>query len=637
MSVLNAIHVSKAFGPDELFGGISVSIPNHAKIALVGPNGAGKTTLLNILISNDEPTTGKVETKRGLRIGFLPQRPKLTGNRTIWEEMLTAFEPLLAQQAKLTELEHALADSANNGDHDDLLRRYGAAQDAFQEAGGYTYESEIKRVLMGLGFKQDEFSRPLTLLSGGQVTRALLARLLLEVPELLVLDEPTNHLDINAVEWLEGYLRTWQGALLLVSHDRYFMDKVVNVVWELEFGELDTYHGNYSHYVQQRQERHERMLKEYESQQEFIKKEQDYIARNIAGQNTNQAKGRRRRLERLIKEGEWIKKRPQTKHKLHMRLEASRTGNEVFKTKGMAVGYSDADKPLFDVSEILLMRGEVAAIIGPNGSGKSTFLKTILGTLQPLQGQYQWGARVEVGYFAQAHEGLNAENTLLDEILQTKDMPISQARNYLATYLFTGDDVYRQISTLSGGERGRLALAKLSLAGANVLLLDEPTNHLDIASQEILQNVLVDYEGTILLVSHDRYLIDALATQIWAVRQDGMTIFEGSYHEYVTLREQEAAKVAEAANPSVKTTNGRQAKPIAEKHPSGLSPFQRAKRLTELEAQIHKLEVELQTILDNLEIASAAGKVQEVSRLGQRYTEVEAALDATMVEWDSLA
>ncbi|KAB2861375.1 MAG: ABC-F family ATP-binding cassette domain-containing protein, partial [Anaerolineae bacterium] len=240
MSVLNAIHVSKAFGPDELFGGISVSIPNHAKIALVGPNGAGKTTLLNILIGNDEPTTGKVETKRGLRISFLPQRPKLTGNRTIWEEMLTAFEPLLAQQAKLTELEHALAESANHGDHDELLRRYGAAQEAFQEAGGYTYETEIKRVLMGLGFKPDEFSRPLTLLSGGQVTRALLARLLLENPELLVLDEPTNHLDINAVEWLEGYLKTWQGALLLVSHDRYFMDKVVNVIWELEFGELDT-------------------------------------------------------------------------------------------------------------------------------------------------------------------------------------------------------------------------------------------------------------------------------------------------------------------------------------------------------------------------------------------------------------
>lgn len=636
MSVLTAIHVSKAFGPDEIFGGISVSIPNHAKIALVGPNGAGKTTLLNILIGNDEPTTGKVETKRGLKIGFLPQRPKLTGNRTIWEEMLTAFESLLAQQAKLTELEHALADSANN---DDLLRRYGQAQEAFQEAGGYNYESEIKRVLMGLGFSPDEFSRPLTLLSGGQVTRALLARLLLEVPELLVLDEPTNHLDINAVEWLEGYLKVWPGALLLVSHDRYFMDKVVNVIWELEFGEMDTYHGNYSHYVQQRQERHERMLKEFEAQQEFIKKEQDYIQRNIAGQNTNQAKGRRRRLERMMKEkgeGAWLKKRPQTKHKLSLRLEASRTGNEVFKTKGMAIGYPDAEKPLFEVPEILLMRGEVAAIIGPNGSGKSTFLKTILDNLPALKGQHQWGARVEVGYFAQAHEGLNPASTLLDEILQTKDMPISQARNYLAAYLFTGDDVYRQVSTLSGGERGRLALAKLALAGANVLLLDEPTNHLDIASQEILQDVLVDFDGTILLVSHDRYLIDALATQIWAVQPDRMTVFKGSYHEYVTLREQEATRAAEAASPASK--NGRpSAKPTAEKHPSGLSPFQRNKRLAELEAKIQKLEVELQTIVDALEIASAAGKVGDVSRLGQQYTETEAALDATMAEWDELS
>lgn len=636
MSVLTIQTLSKYFGADEVFSDVSVQIPDGAKVALVGPNGAGKTTLLNIIVGLDVPTKGEVSRKRGLSVGFLPQRPVIEGNRTVWDEMLTAFTDLLEQQQRLHDLEHALADPTLVNEHDAILERYGKLQEAFDIAGGYTFELEIKRVLQGLGFKEREFQRPINLLSGGQVTRTLLARLLLEKPELLVLDEPTNHLDINAVEWLEGYLKTWQSALLLVSHDRYFMDKVVNVIWELEFGELDTYHGNYSHYVQQRHERHERMLKEYEAQQEFIKKEQDYIARNIAGQNTNQAKGRRRRLERLIKEGEWVKKRPQTKQKLHMRLEASRTGNEVFKTKGMAIGYPDADEPLFDVSEILLMRGEVAAIIGPNGSGKSTFLKTILGDLQPLQGQYQWGARVEIGYFAQAHEGLNSENTLLEEILQTKDMPISQARNYLAAYLFTGDDVYRQISTLSGGERGRLALAKLSLAGANVLLLDEPTNHLDIASQEILQNVLVDFEGTILLVSHDRYLIDALATQIWAVRQDGMTIFQGAYHDYVTLREQEVAKLAEAVNPSAKN-NGRQAKPIAEKHPSGLSQFQRTKRLAELEAQIHKLEVELQTILDNLEIASAAGKVQEVSRLGQQYTETEAALDATMQEWDSLA
>jgi ATP-binding cassette subfamily F protein 3 len=599
MSILSAYNVSKSYGAEEIFAGISVQIPNGAKIALVGPNGAGKTTLLHLLIGLDLPSTGEVQHKRGLTMGFLPQRPLLAGERTLWEEMLTAFTALQDQQAKLTELEYKLADSIYTDQHEQLLVRYGALQESFEDGGGYTYEYEIKRVLQGLGFQESDFTRPLTQLSGGQVTRALLARLLLEKPDLLVLDEPTNHLDIQAVEWLEGYLRNWPNSVLLVSHDRYFMDRVVHTIWELDFGQLVLYRGNYSQYIHQREAHYEGLMKEYAAQQEFIEKEQDYIRRHIAGQNTRQAKGKLRRLERLMKgtdrlgrpvENPWLIQRPRRRPKLHLQLDATqagRTGKEVLKTKSLRIGYPQ--NPLFTVPDILLMRGEVAAIIGPNGAGKSTFLKTILGQLPPILGEYIWGSNVKIGYFAQSHEALNENNTVLEELLTVKNIPISKARDYLGGFLFSGDDVYQPVNTLSGGERGRLALAKLALGGANVLLLDEPTNHLDIPAQEILQNVLADYEGTILLVSHDRYLVDALATQIWNATSEAMTVFAGSYQQYLEYREAKAASIIDSnARHEVDPGNGKSVQ--ATERRSGLSPYALRKRLEALEAVIHQLE-----------------------------------------------
>lgn len=632
MSVLTIQTLSKYFGADEVFSDVSVQIPDGAKVALVGPNGAGKTTLLNIIVGLDVPTKGEVSRKRGLSVGFLPQRPVIEGNRTVWDEMLTAFTDLLEQQQRLHDLEHALADPTLVNEHDAILERYGKLQEAFDIAGGYTFELEIKRVLQGLGFKEREFQRPINLLSGGQVTRTLLARLLLEKPELLVLDEPTNHLDINAVEWLEGYLKAWEGAVLMVSHDRYFMDRVVDTIWELDFNELTTYRGNYSHYVRQREERNERLMKEFESQQTFIEKEQDYIRRNIAGQNTAQAKGRLKRLERLLGSDDKIRK-PRTRAKLHVRLDESktgRTGNEVLRTEELIIGYPDDRRPLFIVPNILLLRGEVAAVIGPNGVGKSTFLKTILDQLEPLEGQYTWGSNVQIGYFAQAHEGLNDDKSILDELLDVENIGLAKARNYLAAYLFRGEDVYRKVGTLSGGERGRLALAKLSLAGANVLLLDEPTNHLDIPAQEVLQNVLADYTGTILLVSHDRYLIDALASQIWAIAPGEMAVFEGPYQEYLTQR------ATGELNTKEKTATITQSKPT-ERHPSGLNPYQLEKRLSELETTIHNLEAKVETLTHAIGQASAAGKVAQVAELGREYTETEALLNATLAEWERLA
>ena len=519
MSILTANNLSKHFGADEIFDEISVSIPNDAKIALVGPNGAGKTTLLNILIGAEAPTDGEVNIAKGTRIGFLPQRPQLKGEQSIWEEMLSAFQEIRDKEAEIARIEAQL-ESADEA----LLLKYSVLQHDFEQMGGYTYETRIQQVLQGLGFTKPDYEKPLNQLSGGQTTRALLARLLLENPDLLVLDEPTNHLDITAIEWLEGYLNNLPNAVLIVSHDRYFMDKVVNVIWELEWGMIEEYRGNYSHYLQQREERHERRLKEYEAFQEYVAKEKDYIRKHMAGQNTRQAQGKRRRLERMLNgeniRGEsWIashlKKKPPKRRNFTLRLTASgRTGDKVLTLERLTVGYN---LPLFTAPDVTLYRGEVAAIIGANGSGKTTFLKTILEKLPPLAGEAEWGAQVQVGYFAQAHEDLNPNNTLLDELLKVKNLPVSEARNYLANYLFTGDDVFRKVSTLSGGEHGRLALAKLALAGANVLLLDEPTNHLDIASQEILQDVLANFGGTILLVSHDRYIIDALASQIWTI------------------------------------------------------------------------------------------------------------------------
>ena len=642
MAVLSVNNLAKSFGADDIFEGISVEVPHGAKIALAGSNGIGKTTLLEIMIRLEPPSAGTIMHMKGLTIGYLPQRPTLQADRTLWEEMLAVFADLRVREAELSALADHMADS-KRADLDELVVRYGEMERRFEDDGGYSYEMRIKQVLTGLGFADADYHMPLSHLSGGQQTRALLARLLLESPDLLVMDEPTNHLDINAVEWLESFLKTWDGALLVVSHDRYFMDNVITTIWEMAWGGIEIYRGNYSHYVQQRHARHERRLKEYQTQQEFIAKEEDYIKRNIAGQNTSQAKGRLRRLDRL-KRDKLIYK-PRTEHNINIRLDSDlRSGNKVLMTYDLVAGYEPAN-PLVYVPEITLWRQEIAAMIGPNGVGKTTLLKTLLNELKPLAGSSRLGAAVQPGYFAQAHEGLNPANSVLDELFLVRNLPISEARNYLASFLFTGDDVFRPISTLSGGERGRLALAKLALDGANFLLLDEPTNHLDIPSQEILQDVLAAFNGTILLVSHDRYLIDALATQIWDVQPDKMTVFEGSYRAYLKSRElarerereaQTSERVKTQANVDSTSDIGRNSGHNNGRK-GGLTEYQRQRRLEELETLIHDLEVELGTISNQLEVASAGGAVDQVRELGQAYAAAESALDDAMHEWTLLA
>ncbi len=636
MAVIQGHNLARSFGIDDIFDSVSVSIAKDARIALVGPNGTGKTTLLNLLAKRDTPTEGTVTHARNLSIGFLPQEAELAleGEHTLWDEMLTAFADLLALEDQLIEMAEQLAQTSGD---DDLLKAYGEAQNRFEQAGGYEYTTLIKRVLGGLGFDEIDFQRPITQLSGGQKTRALLARLLLEIPDLLILDEPTNHLDIKAIEWLEKWLTSFSGALLIVSHDRFFMDSVVNHVWELIFGQLEEYRGNYSHYVTQREERHTRLVAEYERQQEYITETEEFIKRNIAGQNTRQAQGRRKRLERFMRDEALA--RPREQRFMRIDLEARRrSGDEVLRTKNLVLGYHDDKVPLFAAPDITLMRGECAALIGPNGAGKSTFLKTILGELEPLSGRVEIGAGVEIGYFAQAHEGLDHDNSILDEILSVKNLPISEARKYLGSFLFTGDDVFKPISTLSGGERGRVALAKLALSGANLLILDEPTNHLDIPSQEILEAVLADFNGTILLVSHDRYLIHNLATQIWALDtprssdQSQLAVYEGTYKEYVAWREKQSSGGSSQAHR--RTTKSDNKSNGAAK--SGMTKYQREKRLAQVEGEIHTLETELEQVIQQLETASAAGYVDQVAELGERYTQIEVSLGQFMEEWEAL-
>ena len=466
MPLLTTERLTKSFGAVDIFENLSLSLPEKSRIGLVGPNGVGKTTLLRILIGEEDASSGSVFRARGLRVGYLPQESDLNGEQTLWNECLKPFEALIKRQKELHRLEE---DMSKPDAADDLLDTYGRLQHEFEIAGGYVYETQIRQTLTGLGFATEDAHRPLSQLSGGQRTRALLARLLLSQPDLLLLDEPTNHLDINAVEWLENTLKDFPGAVLVISHDRFFLDQVADTIWEMDNG-FATYHGNYSAYQRQREERRERLLKEVESQQEFILKEQEYIRRNMAGQNTRQAQGRLKRLERFMEEKKLD--RPMTGDSLRLKLTPiKRSGDLVIKTSNLSVGYADEGRPLFFVPDLTLLRGECAAVIGPNGAGKTTLLKTLLGQIPPLGGEAALGASLKVGYFAQAHEGLDPNNTLMEEINKAapKMLP-ANVRDYLAKFLFTGDDAFKRVSLLSGGERGRLALACLALSGANLLI-----------------------------------------------------------------------------------------------------------------------------------------------------------------------
>jgi ATP-binding cassette subfamily F protein 3 len=624
MSILTASNLAKSFGPQDIFDGVSFEIPHGAKIALVGPNGSGKTTLLHLVVGLESPTAGVLHCARDLHVAYLPQQADFAADGTLWEAMEQIFAGLREQAAKLRRLEVEMADPATR---EEALQRYSSALEAFELAGGYTYEQRIKYVLSGLGFDEVDFERPVAQLSGGQKTRALLARLLLEEPDLLLLDEPTNHLDLAGIEWLENYLNAWRGAVVVVAHDRAFLDAVVDRVWEMVWGRLDQYRGNYSAYVVQKAEYKARQRAEYERQQQFIKQTEEFIRRNISGQRTRQAQGRRTRLERVERV-----ERPRDYQTMSLSLgKVARSGDLVLGLYELVVGYVP-DVPLFTATEFELRRGQRVALMGPNGSGKTTLVRTILGRISPLAGQLRIGASVHLGYFAQGHADLDLEKTALETILDAGELQISQARDWLGRYRFSGDDAFKRVGDLSGGEQARVALAILALQGANVLILDEPTNHLDIPSQEVLQEVLASFEGTLLIVSHDRYLIRELATHVWAIEDQRLWEFkEGGYDEYRDWEAQRHQRMQAPPEKKAQVTereDARRARRAAEREAE-----RRAQRQAELEHSIHRLEMRQAELEIELAAASERQEVERVRQLGAEYAGVETELETLLAAW----
>jgi ATP-binding cassette, subfamily F, member 3 len=665
MSLLTVSSLTKSYGHIDIFANLSFGVAKGARLGIVGPNGVGKTTLLRILAGADEASSGTVHKSRGVRIGYLSQEADFEMTGTLWDACESVFADIIQKQGELNRLEHEMA----NGDQT-ILEKYGALQHEFERRGGYTYQTRIKQVLSGLGFDVSDYSMSLDHLSGGQRTRAFLSQLLLSDPDVLLLDEPTNHLDIKAVEWLEGYLSQWEGAAVIVSHDRYFLDKAANGILEMTAAGVEEYRGNYSHYLTQRQLRWERRQEVFDTEKEKLLKDMEYIKKNIAGQNTLQAKGKLKRLTRVVQAIEqvgmdavmsssWSQLGVETTTspfgveeaerrvralrlpdirppQLHLHLRSGfRSGEMVIRTKDVLVGWPG--KPLFHTPDLELRRAECAALIGPNGAGKSTFLKTLLGQLDPLEGEVLMGASLHIGYFAQAHEGLDPNKTLIEEIqVAAPNMLPAEARQYLGKFLFSGDDAYKRVEVLSGGERGRLALAKLALEDTNLLLLDEPTNHLDIPSQEILEQVLEAYKGTILLVTHDRYLVDALASQIWEIVPETsesparLDAFNGTYSQRREERERLATLVA-AETETVKTV---QTAHRRESNQNAKEERRKKARLQEIENQIADLEAKLAEIGRKLE--NPPSDPGEVQKLGTEYESVQREMDEKLSDWELL-
>jgi ATP-binding cassette, subfamily F, member 3 len=668
MSILKAENLGLSFGDFDLFRGVSLTIPDGRKIGLIGPNGAGKTSLLLILAGLSQPTTGRVHLARGRRLGYLRQEAMETfANRdnTVYAEMLAVFSDLIALQERLHTMEERMAVEFT----DKLLEEYGELQERFANSGGYDLDTRIQQTLQGLGLGKEAWEKPLAQLSGGQKTRALLARLLLEKPDLLMLDEPTNHLDVEAVEWLERTLHAWEGAVLIVSHDRYFLDNVVDVIWELAPGGIETYPGNYSAYLLQREERWEYYERVFTEEKARLEKEVDFIQRNWVRASTHaRALGLLRRLSRdlalveaygvmAFRSGKkWSEfglsvERPldplealrrvkslelsngggpaRRPPRLRPRLASSgRSGEIVLRAGSAKVGYPG--HPLFTIQDVELRRGERVALLGANGTGKTTFLKTMLGEIETLEGEVRLGASLKIGYLAQAHDSLTGDHSVLDELLSRKALQNGEARSYLAGFLFQGDDVFKPLGALSGGERARLALAILSLDGANLLILDEPTNHLDIPAQEGLQEVLENFPGTVLLVSHDRYLIDRLATQIWELRERRLEVFQGGYREWV-LRQADGSG------------NG-QARPALLLKKSLLrvddkETRKRVQAIERLEEGIREQEAAIRRLSGEIQKAGAAnGKGYEhLHQLSWKMAKAQARLEELMAEWEKLA
>jgi len=645
MPIISCIEVGKSFGAERIFASITFQINEHDRIGLVGPNGAGKSTLLNILAGREEPDEGTVSVARNTRIGYLTQYVDFQLQNTLREELLTVFSELRSWEQELSVLAQEMSSSSvqeNKALHDTLLARYDDLQSRYEHAGGYTYENRVEQVLDGLGFTREEQEAPVMRLSGGQQTRASLGKLLLQEPDVLLMDEPTNHLDLAALEWLETYLLGWKGAMVIVAHDRYFLDKVVSRTIEMAFGRIEEYPGNYTKYLSLREERMERQAREYEAQQAHIAHTEEFIRRYKAGQRSKEARGRQKLLDRLERV-----ERPQDFPELHFQFTpGTDSGLVVISTHKLAVGYgggarrdpqrSEEPTVLVRVADLELLRGDRVGFIGPNGAGKTTVLRTLIGELQPIAGQAQLGHGVRVGYYSQTHAGLNYERTIIDEIRQVSFLSEEGARGFLGRFLFSGDDVFKSIGSLSGGERSRVALAKLTLQGSNLLILDEPTNHLDLQSRQFLEELLSDFDGTLLFVSHDRYFIDSLATKVWAI-EDGVLIpYMGNYTDYRTKKQPILLDVPAPTTKKTVVATTKATAPVAKPN-NKKAPKVKARTVEDVERDIEKAEAQVKTVETALSEAALHADAEQLTQLSADYEQAKAVVDDLLVEWERLA
>jgi ATP-binding cassette subfamily F protein 3 len=621
MTLVDLQNVSKAFSGDTIFRNVSWQINSGRKIGLIGANGCGKTTLFRIIAGELPPDQGQIFRSRGLKIGFLRQEVRLEGELTLFDEMLQPFSELLCAHRDLAQLEETMAqfqEGHGQGHLADVLHRYSELREKYDHSGGYTYESEIKSVLYGLGFSERDLAKQAKVLSGGQKNIAALAQVLLAKPQLLLLDEPTNHLDIEATRWLERFLKDFQGTVIVISHDRYLLDRAVEQIADLARGRLQLYPGNYSSYRAQKEEQQAQQLKQYQLQQAQIRRTEEFIRRNIAGQKTRQAQSRRKTLEKM----ERIAPPPSEEKRLRPHLQSSgREGRVALSYEKVSKSF-DGHAVLRDLS-FSVQRGERAALLGPNGSGKSTLLKIAMGLESPDRGSCQLGHNVHIGYYEQDLAGLDRSCTILQEVWKSRPAMLEpELRSYLARFLFEGEEVARRVGSLSGGEQSRVALAKLMLLEANLLLLDEPTNHLDIASRDALEEVLREYDGTLLLVSHDRYFLDKTVGRILHLEDGGIYEYLGNYSSYREKRAQQEA---------LEKKRRARKKAVVQK------PLRRSrlskKELESLEGEIAYLEKELEEIDRVLKNPELSTDWQALKSLHEQRQNLSDGLDELLSRW----
>lgn len=651
--LLQASNITKLYGVTPVLQGIDMQVLERDRIGLVGVNGAGKSTFLQILAGEISYDSGQIFKSKETTIGYLAQNSGLQSDRTIWEEMLQVFAPLIETERELRQMEEQIADPVLVQDekaHQDLLDRYAVKSDWFKDHGGYEIDTRIRMVLHGMGFGEFPPDTVVSTLSGGQKTRLALARILLQAPDLLMLDEPTNHLDIATLTWLEDYLRNYSGALLVVSHDRYFLDRLVTAIVEIERHQSRRYTGNYSRYVDLKAAEYESQMKQFEKQQDEIARMEAFIQKNIVrASTTKRAQSRRKALEKM----DVMDRPPGELKRASFTFEAEvMSGKEVLQVSELAYSFADKSNPLFQNVSFELRRGETVALIGPNGIGKSTLLKMLTGDLQPTRGTIHWGTKVKIGYYDQEQTHLNPANTVLEEVWGAfPHMEEARIRSVLGNFLFSGDDVMKKVSALSGGEKARVALAKLMLQKANVLILDEPTNHLDLYSKEMLESALMEYDGTLLFISHDRYFLNKMSERIVELHPDGADHFLGNYDDYLAKKQELAELAAEQAAMQAPGGLGltRQGEPASSANDkTGAASYEadkqakreernRQRRLEQLEALIAELEDTITGLEHELTLPEV---YQDYTAIQERQAVIDrhkTELSAVYEEWEALA